>query len=610
MYTLLILCYYSKMAQNTQNTNIDRETRRLYLRFTRPYLKQTVVMLLLRPMFLLSAYVGNIYLVSLALDRLAKNASHIQLWHDFGGLIIAAIILELIRMLTEQLSLNVVWKTQIKIENDIAAHCYENLTYRDATFHANRFTGSLVSQTNKFVGAYERIHDTLYWQVYAMLINLLATFIILFIKLPQFATVLLVIVSLYTWLAYRANKRASHLNAARSTYENANTGQLADSVTNILAVKSYAREPHEIKRYALGLEKIEASNDKLRSYAVKKDFKLSSLVSLVTALSLIMSIVAVAHGYATLGTIALATALTRDSLQRLREFNSNILRNIARAYGDARDMTGILLTKTEVKDASVPLDFRPGSGDIMLKDVTFWYPEKTANESLFEHLNLHIKPGEKVGLVGPSGGGKTTITKLLLRFMDIQSGAILVDEQDIAKVRQAQVRKSISYVPQEPLLFHRSLFENIRYGQPRATDEAVYAAARKAHAHDFINKLPQGYETLVGERGVKLSGGQRQRVAIARAMLKNAPILVLDEATSALDSEAESLIQDALWTLMKSKTAVVIAHRLSTIQKMDRILVLDDGKIVEEGTHKQLLKKKTGLYAKLWAHQSGGFLQD
>ena len=222
-------------------------------------------------------------------------------------------------------------------------------------------------------------------------------------------------------------------------------------------------------------------------------------------------------------------------------------------------------------------------------------------------FNLQIKSGEKIGLVGPSGGGKTTITRLLLRFMDIQGGAIMIDGQDIRDIKQQDLRRAIAYVPQEPLLFHRSIKENIRYGKPAASDDEIIAVAKKAFAHDFIKVLPDGYDTLVGERGVKLSGGQRQRVAIARAMLSNAPILVLDEATSALDSESERVIQKALWELMKGKTAVVIAHRLSTIQRMDRIVVLDEGKIIEQGSHKALLKQG-GLYAKLWSHQSGGFI--
>jgi ATP-binding cassette subfamily B protein len=248
-------------------------------------------------------------------------------------------------------------------------------------------------------------------------------------------------------------------------------------------------------------------------------------------------------------------------------------------------------------------------GDIRLVDVNFRY-EEGGNKPLFHALNLVIKPGEQVGLVGHSGGGKSSLVKLLSRFMDIDSGQILIDGQDITQITQRSLRERIAYVPQDPLLFHRSLIENIRYGRPEASDEEVFAVAKLAHADDFINSLPKGYDTLVGERGVKLSGGQRQRVAIARAMLKNAPILVLDEATSALDSESEVLIQDALWKLMEGRTAIVIAHRLSTIQRMDRIIVMEDGAVIEQGSHKDLLRLEGGTYARLWAHQSGGFLED
>ena len=319
------------------------------MRFSRPYMRSIAALLVLRPLFLLSAYIGNIYLVSLALDKLARGV-HISFWHDFGPLIIAVMVLEVVRIATEQLSLNIIWKAQVKIENDIAAYCYQDLTHRDATFHANNFTGSLVTQTNKFIGAFERLCETYFWQVYALIINLIATFVILFIKLPGFATILLFTVILYTYIAYRSNRRSNHLNAVRSGHESANTGQLSDSITNALAVKSYARERHEIKRYGFGLEKIEKANDVLRIFSIKKDIRLSSLVSILSAQALIMSIVAVFHGYATIGTIAMATALTRDSLQRLRDFNSNVLRNIARAYGDARDMTKILLTESDVQD--------------------------------------------------------------------------------------------------------------------------------------------------------------------------------------------------------------------------------------------------------------------
>jgi ATP-binding cassette subfamily B protein len=241
--------------------------------------------------------------------------------------------------------------------------------------------------------------------------------------------------------------------------------------------------------------------------------------------------------------------------------------------------------------------------------MSFTHPDSRQDDALFAHLNLTIKASEKIGLVGHSGSGKTTLTKLLLRFSDIDDGKILIDGQNIADITQDALRQQIAYVPQEPLLFHRSIRENIAYGKPEASDTEVTEAARKAHALDFIEKLPQQFDTLVGERGVKLSGGQRQRIAIARAILKDAPILVLDEATSALDSESEKLIQAALWELMKGRTAIVIAHRLSTIQKMDRIVVLHDGEIMEQGTHAKLVEN-SGIYAQLWAHQSGGFLED
>jgi ATP-binding cassette subfamily B protein len=275
--------------------------------------------------------------------------------------------------------------------------------------------------------------------------------------------------------------------------------------------------------------------------------------------------------------------------------------------GDAHDMVEILNAPIGIADKSLqPLAV--SNGTINFDHVTFAH-DGGEGEHIFNDFSLHIPSGQRLGLVGHSGSGKTTLTRLLLRFSNLDGGSITIDGMNIAEHSQKSLREAISYVPQEPLLFHRSLRENIAYGHQDATDEEVVDAAIRANAHEFISSLKEGYNTLVGERGIKLSGGQRQRVALARAILKDAPILVLDEATSALDSESERLIQDALGKLMHGRTSIVIAHRLSTIAKLDRIVVLDNGRIVEDGTHQELLAKN-GTYAKLWAHQSGGFIEE
>jgi ATP-binding cassette subfamily B protein len=286
------------------------------------------------------------------------------------------------------------------------------------------------------------------------------------------------------------------------------------------------------------------------------------------------------------------------------EFN-RIYRNLESALTEAAQFTELLLDPPAVVDAVEAKAFTPAHYSIEMRDVCFRY--EPDQRLLFENFSLEIPHGAKVGLVGLSGGGKTTITRLLLRFVDIESGAILLGGQRIDEIPQAALRSAIAYVPQDPSMFHRSIADNIRIGRPDAADEEVRRAAKLAHSAEFIEDLPRGYETLVGERGVKLSGGQRQRVAIARAILKDAPVLILDEATSSLDSESEALIQDALWTLMATRTAIVIAHRLSTVKRMDQLVVLDHGKIVEKGSHDALLAHG-GIYASLWAHQSGGFL--
>ena len=308
-------------------------------------------------------------------------------------------------------------------------------------------------------------------------------------------------------------------------------------------------------------------------------------------------------GSITVGDFALVTTITVALVDRLWELAHNFTqfsKNFGRITQGLRD----ILVVPEIQDKQDASNLIVSRGEIKFQNVMFNYKDTSA---LFEDKSIIIPSGQKVGLVGYSGSGKSTFVNLILRMYDINSGQILIDDQNIAEVTQDSLRGNIGMIPQDPTLFHRTLMDNIRYGKIDATDEEVIEAAKKAHAHAFITALPLGYQALVGERGVKLSGGQRQRIAIARAILKNAPILMLDEATSQLDSVTEVDIQDSLWHLMQGKTTLVIAHRLSTLLHMDRIIVFDRGKIMEDGTHKELIKKG-GLYKTLWDAQVGGFL--
>ncbi len=482
----------------------------------------------------------------------------------------------------------------------------DELLKKDMEFFANNFAGALTKRALAFGRYFESFFDIFSFRVFGNLLPLIFSVIILSMISPILVLVLLGMLALTCAIAFPFIKKRQSMVYDRETAATKVSGHIADVVGNVSAVKSFAHEAHEMHQHKSLVNYYAKTALRSWDYHVTHvDMSIAPFYVMTSVLGLIVAILTTKDANA-MAAVFVTFTYFAQSTRILFEFNQ-VFRGIETAMSEAAQFTELLIDSPKVKDEERAKTLVSKDSHIAFKNVSFTHVDN--GEALFHNFSLDIKPGEHIGLVGHSGAGKSTVTNLLLRFMNIDGGSIAVDSQNIARVTQESLRQNIAYVPQEPALFHRSLKENIAYGKSDASDNEVKKAAELAHAAEFIEKLPKKYETLVGERGVKLSGGQRQRVAIARAILKNAPILVLDEATSALDSESEKYIQSALRELMKGRTSIVIAHRLSTIQKMDRIVVLDEGRIVEEGSHKELLGKN-GVYAKLWAHQSGGFIEE
>ncbi len=590
--------------------NSAQKTFRFYLSHVRRFPRLAIPSALILPInIIVNNYLPPLVLATI-LNRLSTHDyQEGQVWASFGSELVLYLVLVMLGGTLLWRVFDVVyWRLEGHVMRSISQQVFTKLIHESATFHANEFSGSLVSATNKLTGGYIRIADTTMFSVAPLFIGLVFVSIVMVSRSWLYTVVLITFSLSYITLSFYITREVRNRGRQLASAESKQTGVLADAITNIMAIKSFARERYEKERFAkatnLSYERLVSM---MHSFQKQQVF-LGSFTSFLSAASLAAAVVSVVTFDANIATAFLIFNYTSNIVGQLFQFSNNALRTYNRAIGDAHEMIDILDRPVEVVDPAKPEKVAMPHGNVSFKDVVFTH--NGSDDALFEKLNIDIKAGEKIGLVGHSGSGKTSFTRVLLRFSDIDSGEILIDGQNIASVTQNDLHSRISYVPQEPLLFHRTIRENIAYGNPEASDADIRRAAKRAHAAEFIDQLPEGYETLVGERGVKLSGGQRQRIVIARAMLKDAPILVLDEATSALDSESEALIQDALWKLMEGRTAIVIAHRLSTIQHMDRIVVLDNGAIAEEGSHVQLLKRKSGTYAKLWAHQSGGFLED
>ncbi len=492
---------------------------------------------------------------------------------------------------------------QPRVMSDLLMLCYSYLQEHSYTFFANNFVGSLVQKVGRFQRAYETLSDQLFFNLSQTVIKVMVILAVLYFRSWILGTILLIWAIIYIIFTIVYVRYKWKYDVQKAALDSRTTGHLADTIANNINLKLFNGTGAERQTYRNLTDELYAMRRFTWNLDAISDAMQGLFMVVLEFAMMYAAVVLWGKGLITIGDFALIQAYLLHIFNRLWDLGKNF-RRIYEVFADSNEMTEILLEPHEVMDAPKARQLQVNSGQVQFKNVKFYYDQ---NKPVLQKFNLDIAGGERVALIGPSGGGKSTIVKLLFRFLDIQGGKILIDGQDIARVTQESLRRQISLVPQEPILFHRTLMENIRYGRPEATEEEVIAAAKAAHCHEFIVGFTEGYDTFVGERGVKLSGGERQRVAIARAILKNAPILVLDEATSSLDSESEQLIQDALHTLMKGKTTVVIAHRLSTIMEMDRIVVIEDGTITEQGKHGELLKAKQGTYQKLWEIQAGGF---
>jgi ATP-binding cassette subfamily B protein len=484
---------------------------------------------------------------------------------------------------------------------DLSDYCFAYLQNHSHRFFTDNFAGALVKRVNRFAASFETIADQCTLDIGQTILRIFFIVGVLFWRNATLGWVFLAWTVLFVGFNFYFARWKLKFDLARAELDTKVTARLADTIANAINLKLFAAIDREVGQF----EHITDTHQRARTKAWTLGWYSEGVQGFsIRALEIVVLILSVRYwltGVLTLGDFVLLRSYLFQLTDNVRQMGQDI-RRIYEAMADANEMTEILLAPHEVVDDEGAATLAVSKGAVEFRNVQFAY--SNSSNLVLRDFSLRIASGERVGIVGPSGGGKSTVLKLLVRLHDVKGGHILIDSQDIALVTQSSLHSSIAYVPQDPILFHRSLMENIRYSKPTAEDDDVIRAAKLAHCHEFISSFPEGYETLVGERGVKLSGGERQRVAIARAILMNAPILVLDEATSSLDSESETYIQDSLSKLVEGRTVIAVAHRLSTIRKMDRIVVVKEGHIVEEGSHDLLVKIENGLYQRLWSLQS------
>ncbi|HTE58118.1 MAG TPA: ABC transporter ATP-binding protein [Verrucomicrobiae bacterium] len=594
----------SNKTQKKRDKHITREIHRLFWRHTLNNPLRLVLGMSGRFPAFMTTHLLMPLVVANALQAIIERQFDSITGYAYQLLLLAAIF-SVLWAISNYLVIGTVARAGRNIQREVFA----NFLHKDYDFYANTYFGALGDQASRlreaFIGDYCGVFLL---AVPKQLVVIVGGIVVIATKSPLLALVTLGAMASVLGFTMLTSSMRIKWRRKVSEESSAIAAKLGDALTQAPAVKSFASEDYESKRLDHNLNLWERAQFTAWMSSVPADAGRYFLVALATAILLVMTGRMYRDGAISIAIVALVQLYVVKMVAATIDIN-DIIKSYESAVGGAYQPIKTMLIQPTIVDSAKPDKLpRRAKYPVTLQSVSYKYDNTAKDAVAVRDFTLDIAPGEKVGLVGFSGSGKTTLTKLLLRFMDITSGSIAIAGKDIRSIAQKDLRRHISYVPQEPLLFHRSIAENIAYSKPTASNKELKHAAKMAYVTEFIEELPERYNTLVGERGVKLSGGQRQRVAIARAILKDAPILVLDEATSALDSRSEQLIQKALWSLMEDRTALVIAHRLSTIQRMDRIVVMDKGKVVQVGTHRELLRDKKGIYAELWAHQSGGYI--
>jgi ATP-binding cassette subfamily B protein len=551
----------------------------------------------------LTPYFAGRLVNALATAAHAKAAAFDAALSAFAALIALGVAAALLRYL---MFLDIIALT-LRMMSEIAGNAFHRVQRFSSDWHANSFAGSTVRKITRGMWALDLLNDTLLIGLLPSLAMLVGATVLLGMHWPAMGAVVgagaLVYVVVTAGLSVGFVAPAARLGNAWDTRMG---GALADAVTCNSVVKAFGAELREEERLSRVVGKWRSRTRRAWVRGTANGGAQNAMLAAMQAAMLGAALILWMRDEASVGDITFALTMFLVLQGYLRDVGM-LVRNLQRSVNDMEELVALENHPLGIDDEPDAPAIAIERGEIRFEHVTFRYDAHAA--PLYADFSMRIAPGERIGLIGHSGSGKTTFIKLIQRLYDVQSGAILIDGQDIAQVRQASLRAQIAIVQQEPLLFHRTLSENIAYARPGATRAEIERAARLANAHEFIAALPKGYETLVGERGVKLSGGERQRVAIARAFLADAPILIFDEATSSLDSESEALIQQAMERLMVGRTTIVIAHRLSTVRALDRLLVLDRGRIVEQGDHDVLIRIERGIYRRLFERQALGMTQ-